>query len=184
MNKYIKVMFGNKGANYEYKIDEVNIANIWNPSATSGKDFGGFNFSVPEKIIRWLHRGDTLYDVIIPEDTEVIDCVESATPHGVFRSNKIILTNPRKVTDEMALEFYKQSTIPEIAYYKSMGAVAVMGYDKTAKQILKDKVNKDNIDVVLEEWNNFIIRDDRDGINDTIKYIDTELNKIKNNKNI
>ena len=28
---------------------------------------------VPEKIIRWLHRGDTLYDVIIPEDAEVID---------------------------------------------------------------------------------------------------------------
>lgn len=25
MNKYIKVMFGNKGVDYEYKIDEVNV---------------------------------------------------------------------------------------------------------------------------------------------------------------
>lgn len=26
MEKCVKVMFGNKGANYEYKINEVNIA--------------------------------------------------------------------------------------------------------------------------------------------------------------
>ena len=31
--KYVKVIFGNKGADYEYKIDEVNIANKWNPNA-------------------------------------------------------------------------------------------------------------------------------------------------------
>ncbi len=30
---------------------------------------GGFNFSTEDKILRWLVRGDTLYDVIIPEDT-------------------------------------------------------------------------------------------------------------------
>ena len=31
--KYLKVMFGTKGANYEYKIDEVNVATVWNPNA-------------------------------------------------------------------------------------------------------------------------------------------------------
>lgn len=31
MNKFVKVMFGNKGANFEYKIDDVNIATEWNP---------------------------------------------------------------------------------------------------------------------------------------------------------
>lgn len=36
-DKYIKVMFENKGANFEYKIDEVNVATIWNPNAKSGK---------------------------------------------------------------------------------------------------------------------------------------------------
>lgn len=178
--KFIKVMFGNKGANFEYKIGEVNVATIWNPSAKTGKEFGGFNFSTPDKIIRFIHRGDTVYDVIIPEDAEVIDVVESATPHGVFRSNKIILTNPRKVTDEIALELYKISTIPEIAYYKTMGACAIMGYDKTAKQILKDKVNKDNIEEVLEEWNNFINRPDRIDVNNTVKDITKALNEMKN----
>lgn len=177
--KYIKVMFGNKGANFEYKIDEVNVATIWNPDAKSGKEFGGFNFSVPEKIIRWIHRGDTLYDVILPEDSEVIDVVETPTPHGVFRSNKIILTNPRKITDDDALEFYKISTIPEATYYKAMGAVAIMGYDKTAKQILKDKVNKNNVEEVLEEWNNFIDRPDRKDKNSTVKDIEKALYEMR-----
>ena len=54
MNKYVKVMFGNKGVDYEYKIDEVNVTNVWNPEAKSGKEFGGFNFTTPEKLLRWL----------------------------------------------------------------------------------------------------------------------------------
>ena len=45
MSKYVKVMFGNKGANYEYKISEINVANNWNPTAKSGKEFGGFNYT-------------------------------------------------------------------------------------------------------------------------------------------
>lgn len=179
--KYLKVMFDNKGANYEYKIDEVNVANVWNPNAKSGKEFGGFNFSVPDKIVRWLHRGDTLYDVIIPDDAEVIDVVESATPHGVFRTNKIILTNPRKMTDDMALEFYKISTIPEVAYYRTLPVVTVMGYKKTANQILKDKINKNNIDEVLEEWIEFMGKNNRRNANKLVDDIENKLYEIKNN---
>lgn len=179
--KYLKVMFDNKGANYEYKIDEVNVANVWNPNAKSGKEFGGFNFSVPDKIVRWLHRGDTLYDVIIPDDAEVIDVVESATPHGVFRTNKIILTNPRKMTDDMALEFYKISTIPEVAYYRTLPVVTIMGYEKTANQILKDKINKNNIDEVLEEWKEFMGKNNRRNANKLVDDIENKLYEIKNN---
>jgi len=184
MSKYIKVMFGTTpGANkqFEYKINEVNIAKNWNPTTIKGRDFGGFNFSKEDKIIRWLHRGDTLYDVEIPKDAEVVDVIESATPHGVLRTNKIILSNPRKVTDEMALEFYKKSTIPEIAYYKALAAVSVMNYQKTSLTILKDKVNKDNIDIVLEEWNDFIDNKDRKNSNETVKLIDELLHEIKSN---
>lgn len=32
MSKFLKVMFGNKGVNFEYKIDKVNIADTWNPN--------------------------------------------------------------------------------------------------------------------------------------------------------
>ena len=53
---------------------------------------------------------------------------------------------------------------------------------KTAYQILKDKVNKENIDLVLEEWNNFIEhgdKNDRSNLNGLVKEINDELYKIK-----
>lgn len=181
-DKFIKVMFGNKGADYEYKIGEVNIANTWNPKAERGRDFGGFNYTTEDCILRWLHRGDTLYDVEIPKDAENIK-LEGATT--IYRCNKIILTNPRKVTDEMAMEFYKKSNIPEKSYYKALGAVALMNYKNTALAILRDKVNKNNIDIVLEEWNDFI-QNGGDGnrlnTNETIRLIDENLNDIKSRK--
>ena len=178
MNKFVKVMFGNKGANYEYKIGEVNVANNWNPTATSGKDFGGFNYTTIDCLLRWLHRGDTIYDVEVPKDAENIK-IEGATT--IYRCNKIMLTNPRKMTDEIALEIYKISNIPEKSYYKALGAVSLINYRKTALAILKDKVNKNNINLVLEEWNDFMQNGgdgNRIASNDTVVYIDKELNKI------
>lgn len=178
MNKFVKVMFGNKGANYEYKIGEVNVSNNWNPTATSGKDFGGFNYTTIDCLLRWLHRGDTIYDVEVPKDAENIK-IEGATT--IYRCNKIMLTNPRKMTDEIALEIYKISNIPEKSYYKALGAVSLMNYRKTALAILKDKVNKNNINLVLEEWNDFMQNGgdgNRIASNDTVVYIDKELNKI------
>ena len=48
--KYLKVMFSTKSrySDYEYKIDEVNIANEWNPFGKTPKEIGGFNFSNDE----------------------------------------------------------------------------------------------------------------------------------------
>lgn len=182
MTKYLKVMFDNKGANFEYKINKINVATIWNPNTKTGREFGGFNFSDEEHILRWLHRGDTLYDVILPDDAEVIDVLESATPHGVFRSNKIIVTNPRKMNDDMALEFYKKSKIPDKSYPKSLAVVSIMNYRKTALAILKDKVNKNNIDYYLAEWNDFINNggdNKRSNCNELVKEILDYLIEIK-----
>jgi hypothetical protein len=105
--KYLKVMFKTKSgaSDFEYKIGKVNIANKWNPNVHDPQKMGGFNFSTEDKILRWLVRGDTIYDVAIPDDAEIIDCESTSAPHGVFRSNKIIITNPRVVTDEMAMDF-------------------------------------------------------------------------------
>ncbi len=64
MSKFVKVMFGTSSRakrDFKYKIGDVNISNNWNPNAESGKDFGGFNYCNEECILRWLHRGDTLY---------------------------------------------------------------------------------------------------------------------------
>ena len=187
MNKYLKVMFGtSSGANnnLKYKIDEINISNNWNPSAQDSKKMGGFNFSTEDKILRWLIRGDTLYDVEIPDDAELIDCPSKSAPHGVFRSNKIILHNPRKITDEIALDLYRKSKLPEISYYKSLAGCAIRGYRNTCLEIIKDKVNKSNIDLVLSEIDDFVspyMNDKTD--KDDIKLYEEVMKILKEIKN-
>ena len=182
MSKYVKVMYGDSsGANalVKYKINEVNISDNWNPLATNPKEFGGFNYCDEKCILRWLHRGDTIYDVEVPKDAENIK-LDGATT--IYRTNKIIVKNPRKVDDDLALHFYEISEIPEKSYYKALGAVAVMNYKKTALKILKDKVNKKNINEVLEEWNEFIDHDgknDRKDSNETVKLVERMLLEIK-----
>lgn len=182
MSKYVKVMFGTTSgakSDFEYKINEVNISNNWNPTAEKGRDFGGFNYTTEDCILRWLHRGDTIYDVTVPKDSEIVK-LDGATT--IYRANKIIISNPRKVDDQLALHFYKISNIPEKSYYKALGAVSIMNYTQTAYTILKDKVNQNNIDNALEEWNDFIShgnKNDRKDINGLVKEIDTYLYEIK-----
>lgn len=185
MNKYVKVMFGTKSgakSDFEYKINEVNVSDNWNPTAKKGRDFGGFNYTTEDCILRWLHRGDTIYDVEVPEDAENVK-LDGATT--IYRTNKIIISNPRKVDDELALHFYKISNIPEKSYYKALGVVSIMNYKNTAYAILKDKVNQNNINEVLEEWNDFISHGgtfDRKDLNDLVKEIDELLNEMKLNQ--
>lgn len=183
MSKYVKVMFGTTSgakSDFEYKLNEVNESNNWNPNADNPREFGGFNYCDETCILRWLHRGDTIYEVEIPDDAEIVR-LEGATI--IYRANKIIIKNPTKVDDDLAFHFYQISNIPEKSYYKALGAVAVMNYEKTAMQIIQDKVNKDNIDLVLEEWNNFIDhgkQEDRMNVNDLISKIENKLYDIKN----
>ncbi len=156
---FFNVMFGKtSGANkdLEYKLNEINVADNWNPQADNPKEMGGFNFSTEDKILRWLIRGDTLYHVEIPEDAEIIDCPSESSPHGVFRSNKIILSNPTPVTDDIAMQFYLNADLPEKSYYKALIGCAIRGYRNTCLQIIKDKVNKSNIHTVLKEVDDFV----------------------------
>ena len=182
MAKYVKVMWGTTSgakSDFEYRVGEVNIANNWNPNAENGRDFGGFNYCSEECILRWLHRGDTIYDVIVPDDAENIR-LDGATT--IYRTNKIIINNPRKVDDDLALYFYEISKIPEKSYYKALAVVSIMNYKKTAYRIFKDKVNRDNIDIVLEEWNDFIShgnKKDRGDVNDLTRAIETYLDEVK-----
>ena len=181
--KYVKVMFDTTSgaSDFEYKIGEINISNNWNPKAEKGRDFGGFNYTTEDCILRWLHRGDTIYDVEIPEDAENIK-IDGATT--IYRTNKIIINNPRKVTDDMALEFYKISNIPPKSYYKALAVVSIMNYKKTAYALLRDKINKNNISEVLSEWNDFIShggKDDRKEKNELVSDIEEDLNEIKSN---
>lgn len=78
MKKFVRVMDGKRSnaGDFEYKLDAINIATNWNPTENEPDKMGGFNFGTEDKILRWLHRGDTIYDVIIPKDGEIVLCDE------------------------------------------------------------------------------------------------------------
>ena len=186
LSKYLKVMFGTKSgaSDFEYKLGEVNVAKIWNPKELDPKKMGGFNFSTESKILRWLVRGDTIYDVELPEDAEVVDCPSNSAPHGVFRSNKIIISNPRTVTDDIAMELYLKSDLPEKSYYKAMAGCAVRGYMNTALKIFEDKVNKENVRLVTLEFEDFCKQgtekqfDENKHLNEQTRFIYNKLKKL------
>ena len=135
--KYVRVMDGLKSnaGGFEYKLNETNIENVWNPNTYNPKEMGGFNFSTTDKILRWLHRGDTIYDVIIPDDAEVILCDPDK---GVYRANKIIVSNPQKITDEMVMEFYKINTLSSKVIYQCLVTLLYKNRINIAKYIIND----------------------------------------------
>lgn len=154
MSKYVRVMDGLKSnaGDFEYKLDEINIATKWNPNSLEPEEMGGFNFGTEDKILRWLHRGDTIYDVIIPEDAEVI-LVDDVK--GIYRSNKIIVTNPRTITDDMVLDLYKKTTLSDKIIAQCLLTLIWKDRLEISKYIIKDRVNLDNIDEILEEFVNY-----------------------------
>ena len=169
--KYLKWIYGtrsNSSTNLEYKVDEINIAEKWNPTSKDWETQGGLNFTNEENALRWISRGDTLYDVIIPSDAEVLNVRNDKTPNGIYRSNKIIVTNPRKVTDELTMELYKKSNMPELTYYKTLSALAMKGCYNTCLEIIRDKVNKNNIDKVIEDYEEFNRPGHNENMNETV----------------
>ena len=151
VNKFVRVMDGSKSnaGGFDYKIDEVNVSVNWNPKKLEPEKMGGFNFGTEDKILRWLHRGDTLYDVVVPANAEVILCDEEK---GVYRSNKIIVTNPRTITDELVIELYKKTTLSDKVIAQCLVTLLWKNRKEVSKYIIKDRINFNNIDEVLEEF--------------------------------
>lgn len=58
--------------------------------------------------------------------------------------------------DELAMNFYLKSDLSEKTYYKSLAGVAIRDYKNTALKTIEDKVNKENIDLVLSEIDDFV----------------------------
>ena len=178
--KYVRVMDGTKSnANgFEFKLDEVNVAKRWNPSSLDAQEMGGFNFGTEDKILRWLHRGDTLYDVIIPDDAEVV-LVDDVK--GVYRANKIIITNPRPITDELVLDLYKKTTLPDKIISHCLVTLLWRDRFDICKYIIKDRVNLSNIDVFINGYEDYISRDyiTSNELDEKIEEIHNILKEIK-----
>jgi len=154
MNKYVRVMDGKRSnaGEFEYKLDEINMSDNWNPKADDHKKMGGFNFSSEDKILRWLHRGDTIYDVIIPTDAEVVLRDEE---QGIWLTNKIIVTNPRKITDEMVIELYHKTTLSNKVIAKCLQTLLWKNRIEIAKYIIDNRVNKQNVDEFIYEFEQY-----------------------------
>lgn len=151
MNKYVRVMDGLKSnaGGFNYKLDEVNIADKWDPTTFEPEIMGGFNFGTEDKILRWLHRGDTIYDVIIPEEAEVILVDEEK---GIYRSNKIIVTNPRTITDELVIDLYNKTTLSNKIIAQCLVTLLWKKRKEICKYIIKDRVTLNNINEILDEF--------------------------------
>ena len=52
MEKYVRVMNEKKSdaGGFEYKLNEINVSNNWNPKENEPDKMGGFNFSTEDKI--------------------------------------------------------------------------------------------------------------------------------------
>lgn len=157
--KYLKWVFGTRVGqmeNQEFKINKVNTSNTWDPYNDDWDKRGGFNFTNEECVLRWFSRGDTLYEVEIPSDGEVVEVQNQKTPGGILIANKIILKNPIPISNELLIEFYKKSKLPLSTYFECIGLLASRGYYDIALMIIKDKVDMNNIDLALDEFNSSI----------------------------
>ena len=154
MKKFVRVMDGIKSnaGGFEYKLNKINISNNWNPKEAEPEKMGGFNFGTEDKILRWLHRGNTIYDVIIPEDAEIVLCNEEK---GIWRANKIIVTNPKIITDEMVIELYKKTTLTNKILAQCLQTLIWKNRIEISKYIIIDRVNKENVDEFINEFENY-----------------------------
>ncbi len=157
--KYLKWVFGTKMGHTNdksFEIGKVITADTWDPQNSDWDKRGGFNFTNEECALRWMSRGDTLYEVEIPTDGEIFEVRNDKTPGGIIIANKIILKNPIPISEELLLDFYHKSKLPLSTYFECIGLLSTRGYYNLALMIIKDKVNLSNIDEALEEFNTSI----------------------------
>lgn len=181
MEKYVRVMDGlnSNASGFQYKLNEVNISTNWNKDALTPKEMGGFNFSTEDKILRWLHRGDTIYDVIIPDGAETVIC---DSEKGIYRANKIIVTNPRIITDKEIIELYKKTTLSDKIIAQCLEVLLWKDKLEISKYIIKDRVTKDNVDTYIKEFEDYISKNNFNNqkLNNENKILKKELEMIKN----
>ena len=173
--RYLKWVFGtNIGhvENKQYKIGEVITSNTWDPYNEDWDKRGGFNFTNDECALRWMSRGDTLYEVEIPEDGEIVEVKNDKTPGGIYIANKIILKNPIPISEELLVDFYHKSKLPLSTYFECIGILAARGFYDLSLDIIRDKVNVDNIDLAIDKFNS--------SLKPWHEYVDYECyNKVK-----
>ena len=184
-NKYYRVIHDKEYRDgRRFPINEVVVSDKRiDFNATDETKMGGFYISTYDYIFRWLIRGNTLCEVIIPEDSKIYKTVSE---NGIYIAEKIILKNPIKIDDDSATKLYLKSTLPELSYFDAMAACSICGYINTALKVCNDKVNKNNVDIAISKVEEFCKRREEEKyINNiseinTVKVLYNRLKEIKN----
>lgn len=157
--KYVRIMkeFESSGNGYPFKLDEVNETDRCNTKSKDPKEFGGFNFTTEDKALRWTIRGTTLYEVEIPKDAKTLELVNETYPDGIYKSNKIIIKNPKELTESVMMDLYKKSDLPEVSYFQCLSFLSLRNYKEVCKKIIKDKVTEENAKDALKIFKSFLI---------------------------
>ena len=162
-----------------FPIDEVVIADKKiNLNAEVSEEMGGFCISDYDHIFRWIIRGDSLCDVRIPEDTKIY---KTGSENGIYIADRIILSNPIKLDDNLVMELYINSKLPEISYFRALAACCIKGYVKTAEKVLQEKINESNKTIALQEFEGFCKRREEEYNIDTfsLEIVKNILSKLK-----
>ena len=177
--KYLKWIFNRDvGEDKKFQVGKVTCCDTWDPTNTDWDKRGGFNFTNEESAFRWMSRGDTLYEVTLPDDAEMIEVKNDKTPGGIMVTNKIIINNPVPISEELLLDLYNKSKLPLTTYFETIGFLAARSYYDLALKVIKDKINMDNIDIAIEEFNDSI-KSWHSVDNDTYNSVKEVLDEIK-----
>ena len=102
--KYLKWVFkdniGHRD-NKKFAIGKVMTCDTWNPDNIDWDKRGGFNFTNEECALRWMSRGDTLYEVEIPPDGEILEVKNDKTPGGIIAKILAYPLDQRTAADNM-----------------------------------------------------------------------------------
>ena len=84
------------------------------------------------------------------------------------------------MTEEVVMDLYKKSKIPEKTYHDVLAILAIRGFEKVCQELIKDKVNRDTIDDFLKDYIEFGVKDIKDNNYGLYEKYKDKLIKIKN----
>ena len=110
----------------------------------------------------------------------MILCDESK---GIYRSNKIIVSNPKKITDDLVMDLYKKTTLSNKILADCLVTLIWKDRIKISKYIINDRVNKNNVDEFYTEFMNYSSKNnfENDELKAKYKELEDMLLKIKMN---
>ena len=91
-------------------------------------------------------------------------------------------TNPRRITDEMVIELYKKTTLSNKVIAQCLKILLWKNRLNISKYIINDRVNKDNVDEFIKEFENYAKKSEKfnyDELGEDDKVIYDMLKQIK-----